>query len=133
MIKKIGNWLTKILLILIICQAVNIPLVKAGYWDQTIEDANKFVKNGKEGLDKESVSNDGVLKNTANKIYNIILALGILLAAVIGGMLGIQIMWGSVEQQVNAKEKLWPYASGCFVVFSAFAIWKICVVLFSKL
>ena len=133
MIKKFGKILIKILLILLICQTVNVPLVRADYWDQTIDDANKFIDKGKSGLTEEAVSNDNVLKSTVNKVYNIILALGIILAAVLGGILGIQIMWGSVEQKVNAKEMLWPYASGCFVVFGAFAIWRICIVVFSQL
>ena len=51
----------------------------------------------------------------------------------IGGILGIQIMWGSIEQQVKAKEMLMPYAAGCVVIFGAFGIWKICVTIFSQL
>ena len=132
--KKIVELIMKILIILVICQTVNIPVVKAaGYWDETINDANKFIKNGKEEVTREAVTDDTVLKNTTDKIYNILLALGIVLSVIVGGILGIQIMWGSIEQQVKAKEMLLPYAAGCVVIFGAFGIWKICLTIFSQL
>lgn len=132
--KKIVELIMKILIILVICQTVNIPVVKAaGYWDETINDANKFIKNGKDEVTREAVTDDTVLKNTTDKIYNILLALGIVLSVIVGGILGIQIMWGSIEQQVKAKEMLLPYAAGCVVIFGAFGIWKICLTIFSQL
>ena len=42
-------------------------------------------------------------------------------------------MWGSIEQQVKAKEMLEPYGIGCVVVFGAFGIWKLAVTIFSQL
>ena len=51
----------------------------------------------------------------------------------IGGILGIQIMWGSIEQQVKAKEMIMPYVVGCIVIFGAFGIWKLAVTIFSQL
>lgn len=132
--KKIVELIMKILIILVICQTVNIPVVKAaGYWNETINDANKFIKNGKDEVSREAVTDDTVLKNTTDKIYNILLALGIVLSVIVGGILGIQIMWGSIEQQVKAKEMLLPYAVGCVVIFGAFGIWKICLTIFSQL
>ena len=59
--------------------------------------------------------------------------LGIVLAVIIGGILGIQIMWGSIEQQVKAKEMIMPYVVGCIVIFGAFGIWKLAVTIFSQL
>ena len=132
--KKIVELIMKILIILVICQTVNIPVVKAaGYWDETINDANKFIKNGKDEVTREAVTDDTVLKNTTDKIYNILLALGIVLSVIVGGILGIQIMWGSIEQQVKAKEMLMPYAIGCLVIFGAFGIWKLVVTILAKL
>lgn len=131
--KKIVELIMKILIILVICQTVNIPVVKAaGYWDETINDANKFIKNGKDEVTREAVTDDTVLKNTTDKIYNILLALGIVLSVIVGGILGIQIMWGSIEQQVKAKEILIPYVLGCFVIFGSFGLWKLAVTVFSQ-
>lgn len=67
------------------------------------------------------------------KIYYGLMALGICLAVIIGAILGIKIMWGSIEQQVKAKEMLIPYAIGCIVIFGAFGIWKLCINIFAKI
>ena len=94
----------------------------------------EFIQNGKESLLKngELIKGDD-LKNVNSDIYNILIALGVVLAVIIGGILGIQIMWGSIEQQVKAKEMLMPYGIGCVVIFGAFGIWRICVEIFSQL
>ena len=114
--------------------------VKAGYFDDTIKDANNFIEDGKAELETEDekqkkygVTKDDKLEEIINIVYNIMLALGISLAVIIGGILGIQIMWGSIEQQVKAKEVLMPYVIGCIVIFGAFGIWKLCLTIFSQL
>lgn len=134
MINKIAKILIKILIILLICQMVNIPAVKAaGYMDNVISDGEKFIKQGKDEVSKDSVTNDEKLKETSNNIFNTLLALGIAMSVIVGGILGVQLMWGSIEQQVKAKEMLMPYVAGCSVIFGAFGIWKLCVIIFSQL
>lgn len=134
MIKNLITTLMKILLIILICQAVNIPKSRAaGYLDETINDANNFINDGKSEVDNDPVTNDSKLKSASNRVYNILLAIGIVASVIIGGILGIQIMWGSIEEQVKAKEMLMPYVAGCSVTFGAFGIWKLCVTIFSQL
>ena len=134
MIKNLITTLIKILLIILICQAVNIPKSRAaGYLDETINDANNFINDGKSEVDNDPVTNDSKLKSASNRVYNILLAIGIVASVIIGGILGIQIMWGSIEEQVKAKEMLMPYVAGCSVTFGAFGIWKLCVTIFSQL
>ena len=41
-------------------------------------------------------------------------------------------MFGSIEQQVKAKEILIPYVLGCFVIFGSFGLWKLAVTVFSQ-
>ena len=125
----------KILVILILIQIINIPNVNAGYLDEVIRDGDKFISDGREGRkqDSEYAVDDSTLKDTTDQIYNSLLAIGIGLAVILGAILGIQIMWGSIEQQVKAKEMLMPYVAGCSVVFGAFGIWRICVTIFSQL
>lgn len=50
---------------------------------------------------------------------------GIAVAIIIGLVLGIQFMAGSVEQKAKVKDSLIPYIVGCVVIFGAFGIWKI--------
>lgn len=133
MVKKVVEFIVKILIVFLICQIVNEPIVKADSWDEIISSGNNFIEDGKNGVDKDKVTDDKKLKETTDKIYNMLLAFGIVLAVVLGGILGIQIMWGSIEQQVKAKEMLMPYAAGCSVIFGAFGIWKLWLTIFSQL
>ena len=134
MVKKIMTIVIKIFIIVFICQITNINKVNAaGYLENTITDADKFISDGKTGVEKDLLTDDTKIQKTSDKIYNTLLVLGIVFAVIIGGVLGIQIMWGSIEQQVKAKEMLMPYAIGCLVIFGAFGIWKLVVTILAKL
>ena len=69
------------------------------------------------------------LQNTIDLIYNILLAIGMVVAVVAGIVLGIQFMTASTEGKAEVKEKLIPYVVGCVVIFGAFGIWKLVMVL----
>ena len=49
------------------------------------------------------------------------------LGILIGAILGIKFMIGSVEEKAEIKAALVPFIIGCVVVFGAFGIWKIVV------
>lgn len=74
----------------------------------------------------EKISQEN-LKNMSTSLYNILLVVGIVLAVVIGTVLGIKYITEGVEGQVEVKKALVPYIIGCIVVFGAFIIWKIAV------
>ena len=61
----------------------------------------------------------------SNNVYNILLFIGLAIAIIIGLVLGIQFMVGSVEQKAKVKDSLLPYIIGCIVIFGAFGIWKL--------
>lgn len=133
MIKKIATIFIKIMIIVMTLQLINIPISNAAYMDNIIKDGNKFINNGRTNDNQNTVVDNDKVKLVTDKIYNTLLVIGIVLSVIIGGILGIQIMWGSIEQQVKAKEMLMPYVAGCVVIFGAFGIWKICVTIFSQL
>ena len=62
-----------------------------------------------------------------------VLGIGVILSVLMGAIIGIKIMWGSIEQQTKAKEALMPYVIGCVVIFGAFGIWKLAVTIFSQI
>ena len=62
-------------------------------------------------------------------VYNILLFIGLALAIIVGIILGIQFMAGSVEQKAKVKDSLVPYIVGCIVIFGAFGIWKLVLTL----
>ena len=94
----------------------------------------EFIQNGKNSIDKDGgvIKSDSLIEVNSD-IYNILITLGVVLAVIIGGILGIQMMWGSIEQQAKAKEMLMPYGIGCVVIFGAFGIWKLAVTVFAQL
>lgn len=89
-----------------------------------ISSGDSFIQAGKDGsaqIDK------GSLKNASSSIYNILLICGMIVAVLIGSIMGIKFMIGSVEEKAEIKAALVPFAIGCIVVFGAFGIWKIVV------
>lgn len=73
------------------------------------------------------------LITTSNLVYNILLVMGIAIAVIVSGILGIKFMIGSVEEKAQIKDQLVPFVIGCIVVFGAFGIWKIVVSLARQL
>ena len=65
------------------------------------------------------------LQAMSNSLYNILLVVGIIIAVAVGGVLGIKFMLGSIDTQAEIKAMLVPYIAGCIVVFGAFVIWKV--------
>ena len=86
---------------------------------------NNFINSGK---DKANANIDPKnLQTLSSTVYNVLLITGIVAALIIGMILGIKFIIGSVEEQAEIKKALVPYIVGCVVVFGAFAIWKIVV------
>lgn len=73
------------------------------------------------------------IKDLSSNIYNALLTIAIILAAIILSVLGIQFITGSIEQKVKVKEMLIPFCVGCIVIFGAFGIWKIIVTIASTI
>ena len=134
--KKISLTIIKILIIIIIISLTFSPISEASFWGDIFGEGDSFLENGEKQNDPNdpAASIDGSkLKSEVNKLYNILLALGIVLSVLVGAILGIKYMFGSIEEQAKVKETLFPYLIGCIVIFSAFAIWKIVVNIFSKI
>lgn len=96
-----------------------------GKTDTSISDiftkADDFIEKG---------SNSEVLeidKKMSDVIYNTLFILGTVIAVVVGIVIAIQFMVGSVEQRAKVKETLIAYVVGCVVIFGAFGIWKLVV------
>ena len=101
--------------------------------DVTAEDvtggAKNFIQAGSKEDNPLDVDN---LKNVSDVVYNILLTVGIIAVAIIGLIIGIKYMTGSVSQKAETKELLTPYIVGCVIIFGAFGIWKIVVELLNQ-
>lgn len=83
--------------------------------DGIITGADDFLENG----DTQPLNKTN-LQNTSNTLYNLLLAIAMVLAVAIGSILGIKFMISSVEEQAKIKEMLVPYVASCIVIFGAF-------------
>lgn len=92
-----------------------------GSIDNVIDDADEFIDQGSVTYDQSD------LISVSNTIYNILLIAGIMIAVIVGGIIGIKLMVSGIEGKVEAKKLLVPYVVGCIVIFGGFGIWKIIV------
>ena len=141
----------KVLIILLMIQIIfaigNISRVAAIKWDDIIEAGNNFIDSGKDELADGSITtteteqgkvtigapDNEKLKQTINDISNIILLLGVAVTVIVGGVLGIKFMLASAEDKAKIKESLLPYVAGCVVIYGAFGIWKLAILVFSAI
>ena len=93
----------------------------------TIQGAEDLVQDGKENAN--NVINFEVPNDTSDFVSNFLLIIGICTAVIVATILGIQFITGSVEQKVKVKETLIPFVIGCVVLFGAFGIWRLVIVL----
>lgn len=97
--------------------------------DEIVKEGQDFINLGKEAT---TTTIDG--KNLiagSNTIYNILLAVGVVVAVLIGAYLGVKFMASSAEDKAKVKESLIPYVAGCIIIFGAFTIWKIVIIFLS--
>ena len=126
---------SKILNILLICAFLVLSITNINYAAPVSEDRNQTIdqvmggaENFISGANTENTISQSSLKNTIDLIYNILLAVGIIVAVVAGAILGVQFMVTSADGKAELKERLVPYVVGCVVIFGAFGIWKIVMI-----
>ena len=131
MVNKIITNLSKILIIFLLLQtlAINTTYVQAFSWGDVFGSADNFVQIGS----GQSEIDSGKVKEISDTIYNTLLTIGIVLSVIIGAVLGIKFMVSSVDEKAQVKEALIPYVIGCVVVFGAFGIWKLVMIIGSSL
>lgn len=109
-----------IIFILMICST---HIVQATTISNIIQGADGFITNGSSS---DMIAGDKI-KNLSDIIYNVLLILGTVIAVIVGSVLGIQFITGSVEQNAKVKDSLIPFVIGCVVIFGAFGIWKLVI------
>lgn len=118
------------LLIFMMISLIKIGTVNAATSvDDTMNAAESFIRSGEQSTD----INETELQDTADFLYNLLLGIGIIVAVIVGMVIGIKFMTGSIEEKAEYKQLLLPYLVSCAVVFGAFGIWKIAVNVLSEL
>lgn len=91
--------------------------------DDMIKDADSFINIG------HSNYNETVLQDFSKTMYNILLAVGVVAAVIVGAIIGLKLMMEtSPEEKAETTKLLVPYIAGCVIVFGGFTIWKIVVI-----
>ena len=124
--------LIKIVLVFIIYvfifQLVFIPTISlADGVGDIVSQGDKFVSGGNVLIDKDKL-NEG-----QSLIFNILLAVGVILTVIVGGYLGIKFMMASAEDKAKIKEMMIPYVLGCVIIYGAFGIWKIVITVLDQI
>lgn len=96
--------------------------------DDTIDQADKFIDAG----EKNPIDN-WKLKILSSSVHGILLTAGVIVAIIIGLIIGIKFMVGSVEEKADVKKLLVPYLVGCVVVFGSLGIWAAIVEILGQL
>jgi len=148
---NIKSKIIKVILIVLLAQFIfaiqNVSHAEGeqGFWDKILESGSNFFEDGKSASESGQIAGDdgGVttiqspdsakVTGIIEDIYNILFPLGIAVTVIVGGVLGIKFMLASVEDKAKIKESLVPYVVGCVVIYGAFGIWKLAIILFSGL
>ena len=130
---KISQIIIKIIILLIMLQPILITTSQANdYWSNILDTGNGFLEQGKDSNNEEPVIDQKAFKVEIEKLYNMLLIIGIILAVLIGAILGIKFMIGSIDEQAKIKELLIPYVVSCIIIFGAFGIWKLMIEIFAN-
>lgn len=116
-----------LVLIMSVCMISNFNLVYASTVDDVFGDADEFINQGEQQQNGTGGINEEILGETSGFLYNLLLAIGIVVAVIVGSILGIKYMMGSVEEKAEYKQTLLAYLISCAVVFGAFGIWKLVI------
>lgn len=129
--KKISQLAIKIIMIVLIVQVLYMPASQASFWGDIFTAGDNFLNEGRAA--SGSMITDDSVDTEFNRIYNILFGIGVALSVIIGAILGIKFMLGTVEEQAKIKEMLIPYIAGCVVIFGAFGIWRLAINIFSNI
>lgn len=100
--------------------------------DSMKSQADSWIAEGKNDAQSVGTIDTEQLSSASKVIYNTFLVIAFVLAAIIGSILGIQIMAGSIERKTEAKQALVPYVISCVIVFGSFGIWKVLVMILGQ-
>lgn len=114
-----------ICILIVVCIAFCLSIKAQAYSIENIfSDAQNFLQAGNS---VDETINKAALKDTSNFIYKLLLAIGVIVAFIVGVVLGIQFMVSSAEDKAKVKEALVAYTISCIVLFGAYGIWSLVV------
>lgn len=95
--------------------------------DEIFTGADDFLDKGGGQAGVNTTIDDTALGNTSDFLYNILLGISMIIAVIVGMVLGIKYMLATSEEKAEIKQTLPAYIVSCIVVFGAFSIWRLIV------
>lgn len=95
--------------------------------DGIFSGADNFLAIGGGQSGVNTTIDDTALSDTSDFLYNILLGISMIIAVIVGMVLGIKYMLATSEEKADIKQTLPAYIVSCIVVFGAFTIWKLVI------
>lgn len=96
--------------------------------DGMIDQGDSFISTGKSQEDIQTI-NGKKFNKVVKQVFRVLFTIGVAVSVVIIAIMGVKIMLGSAEEKAQIKEQMVPYVIGCGVMFGAFTIWKIAMLI----
>lgn len=109
-------------ILLIVILILSIHTVNVFATDSIISGADSFLKGG-----NKEILNNVAIKKASDTIFNVFLIIGTIIVVIIGAVMGIKFMLGSIEEKAEVKESIRPYIWGAIFIFASITIWAISV------
>lgn len=110
-------------LIAIISVFIIVSVFPVKVFSSWVDDADNFLKSAGNSI---TVDKDQ-LTSASDEIYNTLTSIGMIVAVIVGMILGITYMMTGAVDKAKVKESITPYLLGCIVIFGAFGIWKLVI------
>lgn len=87
--------------------------------EESFNSSQNFINNGK----SEIINYKNVYK-IINFLYNFVMAIGIIGAIIVGMIIGIRIIFGSIDEKADSKHLLVPYLAILIIMSLTLTLWK---------
>lgn len=94
-------------------------------FSEGMEYANSFIERGQDSsvIDYKQFH--------IQSIFNFVYTIAYICIFIMGGVLGMKFLMGSLEEKAKIKEVMVPYIIGVLVITASFVIWKVAVLIIS--
>lgn len=113
-----------VILVIILIMSVSCEKQASMTADNVMKGADDFLNSGNGSMP----ISESAIKSINDNIFNILTTIGIVVSVLSTAIVGILILTSSIEKKAEYKEKLTPLLIGSIVIFAAFTIWKILII-----
>ncbi len=125
--------LVKIITVLLLILLIIFGISNYAYAGESSDPVGEIMNDAESFLHKDQTVVFNNMDSFSDIIYTVLFSIGLVIAVIVGIVLGIQYMYSSAEEKAKSKENLFVYVIGCAVLFGAFGIWKIAIEIFNNM